>query len=67
VSHIRSRQGYIDRQRVFGRTAGLVGRKGAMYPLSIRRFDPVEGHMESDNDPNCALCDCRVSGGPLPS
>jgi hypothetical protein len=29
------------------------------------RFDPVDGLRESDNDPNCALCVCRVSVGPL--
>ena len=23
------------------------------------RFDPVDGLRESDNDPNCTLCDCR--------
>ena len=29
------------------------------------RFDPVDGLRESDNDTNCAVCDCRVSVGPL--
>jgi hypothetical protein len=36
--------------------ARLVERKGAMYPLSV---NPVDGLRESDNEPNCALSDCR--------
>jgi hypothetical protein len=46
------------------RAAGFIGRKGAMYPL-YRSSVPVSVLRESDNDANCALCDCRVSVGPL--
>ena len=46
------------------RSAGFVERKGAMYPLSLS-VNPVDGLRKSDNDPNCALSDCRVGLDPL--
>jgi hypothetical protein len=48
--------------REFSRpAAGFVEKKGAMYLLFVGRFDSVDGPRKKDNDPNCALCDCRVS------
>jgi hypothetical protein len=47
------------------RSAGFADRKGAMYPLFVGRFDPVDALRESDNDPNSAVRDCRVSAGPF--
>ena len=46
------------------RSAGFTERKGAMYPLSLS-VQPGRRPEGDDNDPNCALCDCRVSVGPL--
>ena len=46
-------------------TAGLLDGKGALYLLPVRQFVSGEGPRKSDNDPNCGLCDFRVSVGPL--
>src|SRR5580692_2881008 len=47
------------------RSAGFVERKGSLYPLSLSVRPGRRPEGESDNDPNCALCD-RVGGvGPL--
>jgi hypothetical protein len=52
--------------RKFSRSAaGFVERKGAMYLLFVGRFDSLDSPGKKDNDPNCALCDCRVSLWPL--
>jgi hypothetical protein len=42
-----------------------VQQKGALHLLPIRRFDPVGDLKARENDPNCALCDCRAGLGPL--
>jgi hypothetical protein len=36
-----------------------------MCPLFVGRFKPVDGPKGSDDDPNCALSDRRVSVGPF--
>jgi hypothetical protein len=35
-----------------------------MYPLSLS-VELVDGLRESNNDPNCVLCDCRDGVEPL--
>jgi hypothetical protein len=47
------------------RSVGFAEKKRAMYPLFVGRFKPVDGPKGSNDDPICALCDRRVSVGPV--
>jgi hypothetical protein len=74
MSHIQRGQGFhrLDEiathtlgPRVFGTCRWIRREKGCVVSVVVCRFDPVDGLRETENDPNCALCDRDGGVGPL--
>jgi hypothetical protein len=74
VSHIRRGRGFRRLneiathrlgQEVFETHRWIHREKGYDVSVVVGRFDPIDGVRKSDNDPSCALCDCRVDVGTI--